>query len=359
MNLNIVDSIRLFCKNNQTVGLQIKDLYNKYIPTASVVVGTKGYAYCTFKQFELVLLELNKRVIINLKKTCIEFVEQQGDAYEKFIEKNEFITKDLWNLLISEEKLIKEQTDVKLLENYFGYVAKVCPPRSAQILQELILARILKLSGEKPAHLKLESCPEKPLQIKDSDLAKECFNQALKVPEETPRKVSTMGWRRANKVFKIQPKIEESPIKSDVSIPHHKVELEPTIKHQKATQQKVPVKAVSKSQSFKEKMPLNWDNMKFSDRLEFAKNIADKEFKSYVLAKDPKVKSYLDCQKKNPQASPMKLYINLFSFPANRVSPETKAIVKDLIKALNNLGRGRLQYVEILDPPTIEIREVR
>ena len=36
-----------------------------------------------------------------------------------------------------------------------------------------------------------------------------------------------------------------------------------------------------------------------------------------------------------------------------------EALVKELIGALNKLGRGRLQYVELLDPQVIEIREVK
>jgi hypothetical protein len=77
------------------------------------------------------------------------------------------------------------------------------------------------------------------------------------------------------------------------------------------------------------------------------------------LAQDPKIKEYLGRVEKKSNAEPFNLYVTLFSFTAKEATPKAKALVKGLITALNKLGRGRLQYVELLDPHIVEIREVK
>ena len=115
-----------------------------------------------------------------------------------------------------------------------------------------------------------------------------------------------------------------------------------------------------KSGDFKEKMPLNWGIMSKGERIDFVGKIQDKEFKEFVLKQDKSLSQYFKgASKWADKKSPINLYVNLFSFSSKTTSEEAKCLVKSLIESLNMLGRARLQYVELTDPPVVEIREVR
>jgi hypothetical protein len=121
---------------------------------------------------------------------------------------------------------------------------------------------------------------------------------------------------------------------------------------------KVP--EVSPEDYYKSKMPVDWLDMSFSDRVDFVTAITDDNFKNYVLKQDPKIKGYFKHLKhRGSYDKAFNLYVTLFSFPADTTTLETKTVVKNLITSLNKLGRGRLQYMEIIDPPIVEIRELK
>ena len=123
---------------------------------------------------------------------------------------------------------------------------------------------------------------------------------------------------------------------------------------------KVPVPSSSWYVSNKQKLPPNWDKMTLTKRMEFASKIKnDDEFKAYVMALDPRIEKYANEQAARASKNTVRLYVTLFSFPADKTSPESKNLIKKFVNALNQFGKGRLQYVETVSPSMVEIREVR
>jgi uncharacterized protein YsxB (DUF464 family) len=108
---------------------------------------------------------------------------------------------------------------------------------------------------------------------------------------------------------------------------------------------------------YKSMLPVDWNSMAKGERVDFLQKVQDKRLYNYVLSIDESLKTFMNNIKKN-KSSPINLYVNLFSFSSN-TSEEAKTLIKSFIEALNMLGRARLQYVEVKDPPLIEIREVR
>lgn len=63
---------------------------------------------------------------------------------------------------------------------------------------------------------------------------------------------------------------------------------------------------------------------------------------------------------RNPDAIPRKtatLYLTLWSYPAEKVSPETKEVLQDFINTINGVRKSRFTLIEMKDPAVVEIRE--
>jgi hypothetical protein len=99
--------------------------------------------------------------------------------------------------------------------------------------------------------------------------------------------------------------------------------------------------------------------MILSERIDFAKKIQHKDFLKYVLSLDEALTDYIRKIKPKETKQAVSLYVNLFSIPSKSTSDESKTLLKSFVDTLNMLGRARLEYMEIVDPPVIEIREVR
>lgn len=112
-------------------------------------------------------------------------------------------------------------------------------------------------------------------------------------------------------------------------------------------------------QDYKTRLPLDWNKMILPERIDFAKKIQHKGFLTYVLSLDESLAEYLKKLKTKEKKQGINLYVSLFSIPSKSTSEESKALLKSFVDSLNMLGRARLEYVELVDPPVIEIREVR
>jgi hypothetical protein len=122
---------------------------------------------------------------------------------------------------------------------------------------------------------------------------------------------------------------------------------------------KIPKKIVEQKIDYKSQLPVDWNKMTRSERIDFVKKIQHKGFYAYVLSLDNDLAEYIKSTKKNVSKQSLSLYVNLFSFPSKSASDESKALLKSFVESLNMLGRARLEYVELVDPPVVEVREVR
>lgn len=113
-----------------------------------------------------------------------------------------------------------------------------------------------------------------------------------------------------------------------------------------------------KSDPYKRLLPLDWDDMPLSKRIDFVSGVKHEGFREYLLGLDGKVKTYLT-RAKNSIEKPLNLYITVFSIPADNYSEESKNLLKTFVSNLNLIGRGKLQYVELSEPHIIEVREIR
>jgi hypothetical protein len=183
-------------------------------------------------------------------------------------------------------------------------------------------------------------------------VTKEFWDTVVKTNEETPVKDAENILKNDNDLFE---EIKESLLAKTVHIERDAVLKKAPKKVLKKVLKEVPQK------SHKDRLPVDWDKISLTKRMEFAKSIEeeDTEFKAYVLAIDSRISKYLSEQSTRKIKNPTQLYITLFSFSSSKTSPESKKLIKDFMETLNHFGRGRLQYVEILDPPIIEIREMR
>lgn len=109
---------------------------------------------------------------------------------------------------------------------------------------------------------------------------------------------------------------------------------------------------------YEDKMPFNWVTMTKGQRIDFVSKIQDEGFANYVRSLDPSINRFLQASKKLEE-NRNRLYINIFSFSSKSTSEEAKNLLKSFVDSLNLLGRASLQYVELLEPPMVEIREVR
>lgn len=112
------------------------------------------------------------------------------------------------------------------------------------------------------------------------------------------------------------------------------------------------------AESYYEKlMPLNWNMMGKTERIDFVKKIKHMGFQAYVMRKDKEVKAYISRIK--PQKKTLDLYVTVFHVPSGPLSSDAKALLKSFVETLNVIGRGNFQYVECVNPEIIEVREVR
>lgn len=105
-------------------------------------------------------------------------------------------------------------------------------------------------------------------------------------------------------------------------------------------------------------LPTNWTVMNFSDRVSFVSRVQHKGFFDYILDSDKKLKEYFS-KMKHATPNGLRLYVTIFSIPADSYSEESKNLLKTFVETLNMVGRAKLQYVKCSDPNMIEIREVR
>jgi hypothetical protein len=120
---------------------------------------------------------------------------------------------------------------------------------------------------------------------------------------------------------------------------------------------KESVKKETKS-DFSKMLPVNWEDMTKSERIEFVQRIKHLKFKEYVMSLDPSLKNFFS-KLKAERSVKFKLYVTLFQFPADSHSEESKSLLKCFVNNLNTLGRANLEFVECTNPSVIEIREVR
>lgn len=260
------------------------------------------YPVTSVREFEEALLQLNKTVIKNLQDKCQKFVQKYpkypgSDAtiYKSFIVREEFITQNLWDKLLG-NKSVKSKW----------------------------------FPGE--GNSKLPSDWETYLPRHKISFIQNCTNflvlDEIIKHEKDPALVAE-ACSRTESITKSQ----EGPI------------------------QKQAPSREKQGLDFGSMLPVNWDAMTRGERLDFVKKIQHKDFLKYVLDLDKSLKEYT--VRKTPVKTPqVSLYVNLFTFPSS-VSEESKSLVKGLVESLNMLGRARLQYLELTDPPIIEIREVR
>lgn len=293
MDKKVIKSIILFCKNNETVAKPVAELYKNYIKKEGVCLGiSQG-------QFEFGLLVLKKKVILNLRNKCLDFIKAGLGSYEEFITVNEPITKVFWDYIVG-------QDFSGIVENH------------ARTLPVVKSTQVLSHKQRVPANWKDMSSLEKAEFFKG--------------------------------------------IEKDDEFKAYVLALDPNLKKYMESQDNKREPSQNKAAEevdYKSLLPVNWVSMSFSDRVSFAISIEDTDFKAYVLTQDPKIANYLKYLKSNRNDKSFNLYVTLYSFPADSKSTETKDTLKDFVSALNKLGRSRLQYLEISEPPLVEIREVK
>jgi hypothetical protein len=114
---------------------------------------------------------------------------------------------------------------------------------------------------------------------------------------------------------------------------------------------------VSPDDRYEQLLPLGWVKMDQSERVEFVKKVQHKGFFEYLLASDKRLKDYFSRIK--TMTNSMRLYVSLFSVPAENYSEEAKNLLKAFVEVLNMTGRARLQFVTYTNPDVIEVRELR
>lgn len=290
-----LNTLASFCKSNKTSDIPLQESYKQFKNFYKHTV--TPYA------FEKGLETLNKNVIKKLKRKCSTFIKKEcPNSYEAFIERYEFITDKFW------EEIKAQATPEITLSTH-----KSKMPKNWDVMlfsEKLEFIKNIKNDDEFKAYA----------TARDPKI-KEYFNQ------QTDSSVELSG-AQLSLTGQIIKKIPEADL------------------------QKEP------KEYYKSKMPLDWLNMNFSEKIDFIQSIGDEGFKAYVLSQDPKIKKYFKHLKEERNKA-LNLYVTIYSFPADTTTLETKTVVKNLITSLNKLGRGRLQYMEIVDPPLIEIRELR
>jgi hypothetical protein len=120
----------------------------------------------------------------------------------------------------------------------------------------------------------------------------------------------------------------------------------------------VPVREENPEEQYKKLLPLNWLKMPTTERIDFVQKVKHQGFHDYILGIDKSLKAYF-AQVSAPKKERLKLYVTLFSVPADPLSEESKVLLRSFVDSLNMLGRANLQFVECTNPSMIEVREVR
>ena len=160
--------------------------------------------------------------------------------------------------------------------------------------------------------------------------------------------VTTNFWERLAKKSGLEIVVEQKP-----------VDPEPQTTVPPVESKALPENKTQPAEDYKTRLPLDWNKMVLPERIDFAKKIQHKGFLTYVLSLDESLAEYLKKLKTKEKKPGINLYVSLFSTPSKSTSEESKALLKSFVDSLNMLGRARLEYVELVDPPVIEIREVR
>lgn len=260
------------------------------------------YPVTSVREFEEALLQLNKTVIKNLRDKCQKFAQKcpgsSIDTYKSFIVREEYITQNLWDKLLGNKSVKSKWFPGEGNSKLPSDWETYLPKHKISFIQNCTNFLVLDeiIKHEKDPLLVAEACS------------------------------------RTESVTNTKP--QEGPI------------------------QKQAPSREKQGTDFGSMLPVNWAAMTKGERLDFVKKIQHKDFLKFVLNLDKSLNEYLTVRKtpvKTPQVS---LYVNLFTFPSS-VSEESKSLVKGLVESLNMMGRARLQYLELTDPPIIEIREVR
>jgi hypothetical protein len=305
-----------FCKSTATIGKRINDLYRLYLNTQPAI---------TLSAFEEALLRLDKTVIKDLQVKCKKYVqEHSGETnaknYGNFIKSEEYITRKLWDRLVGYQSRKKNKwvpgRDGSLVNPNWGtYTREHKTALIRRCTDSLILNDIIK-------------------NEEDMEVINEACIRADTLEEE--KKLASVEVKKAQANVRLQKAFDYAKQRAALD------------RARETTPQKP---------DFKSMLPVNWDAMSKGERVDFAKKIQHKEFYKYILDLDKTLVDYLNSGKKTPGPS-VNLYVNLFTFPSS-ANEEAKTLVKGLVEALNMMGRARLQYIELTEPPIIEIREVR
>lgn len=337
--MHILKNVTSFCKGTVTVGKKINDLYQEYL--------TK-YPATTVRAFEEALLQLDKIVIKNVQKKCQRYAQKYRgtptEIYKSFITREEYISRNLWDKLLGykpmKSKWCPGEGNSKLSPEWveFSPEQKISFIRSCGDF--LILDEIIKHERDpgvvREAHSKT-----------NNSLVSNTIERVFKL---TPKKrVQPPEQKKEPLPERVQtPQASEQKIIGNIS----------RTEREKAPEPPEPPVKKKPDPDFKSMLPVNWGTMGRGERIDFVKKIQHKEFYKYVLDLDKNLEGYLTVRKIPEKAPKVSLYVNLFTFPSS-VSEESKSLVKGLIESLNMLGRARLQYLELTEPPIIEIREVR
>lgn len=399
MNEKFITCLKLYCKKHPTVGRPVTVLHKEYL---SIPINPQ----VPLDVFEQGLQALGKTVIKNLEKACIEFMGiNSTHSYLKFVTTKENISDKFWLSCVEKANKIVppgprpdptgknapsfDVADKRALELLKTPSVLPTPPSPLEIQvkqPEDVLDRVLpaSLSGSAPEESSTLVTYDLGLSPLDFDVVKTLADIAGKNTEEFPEYWQALNNYHREKIIMMvsNPAILETMMRKVkkpliVNMARKRWNELKALKFAIGVVPKevVPEKPHMVRSEAKTKLPITWDEMTRSERIDFVKKIKDKNFYLYVLGLDKSLAQYVSQVKdikKNPEQHPNQIklttkynkacpsYISLFRFPSKSVSDESKTLLRSFVAALNKWGRAQLEYTEVLDPnPEIEIREVR
>jgi hypothetical protein len=317
---DVLKAVNLFFKSRKTAESKIEFLYVEFLKYSKMKIDQP--------EFERTLLKLRKGVITGLKSKCLEY-KNKSYGYEKFVREQENITKELWYALtgLSPEPLIKPETIVT-------------PPINTESLENLI----------PPSHISkiVTKCQEKIV------IKKETLN---KLPSDW----GVMHWASKEKFVNSC---------DDTDLLHTIISMETTWAVKNACQIRlkslgIEIEKIQKSaehskilcpENYPKFMPLDWDKMDFSQRLDFAKEVQDPDFKKYVLGQDARLTDYFE--KMDTPQNKVKMCRTIFAAPISLYTPKARELASTIIDHLNRIAGAGLEYMECQNSKMIEIRQV-
>lgn len=317
MKQDVLKCIQAYCKRTETTGKPITLLHKDFI-------SYPAYPVITMDKFTQGLQSLGKRVIKDLENRCLEFMSLYGPgSYEDFTKQKEFVTQKFWDSLA---KKFKPERSLKSKK-----IARAC--------KDILVDKVVQVPVQVPeVNAKLDGIlPRNWYKISIQE-KKDIIN---KTTDPEILKVLTKGLQVAELV--------------DTAV----ARLKDVTGDQKKTQESEKPLQAPNSGDYKNRLPIDWNKMALPERIDFAKKIQHNGFLTYVLSLDETLAEYFKKLKTKEKKPSISLYVNLFSVPSKSTSDESKALLKSFVDSLNMLGRARLEYVELIDPPVVEIREVR